>query len=118
VNAKIRTISQSYSVVIDGRDIGTIVFPKTPYKFYLDAKPIVRAKRRAIDLNIAQEGEEFEELLRSINQRDKYDMEREIAPLKIADDAVHIDTSDLSIQQVMAVILGDFERIKQSEKVF
>lgn len=118
VNAKIRKISQSYSVVIDGRDIGTIVFPNTPYKFYLDAKPLVRAKRRAIDLNIPQEGEEFEELLKSINQRDKYDMDRKIAPLKIADDAVHVDTSDLSIEQVMAVILGHFERIKQSDKVF
>ncbi len=118
VNDKIRNISRSYAVVIDGRDIGTIVFPDTPYKFYLDAKPMVRAKRRAIDLNISQEGADFENLLNSINQRDKTDMEREIAPLKIADDAVLVDTSDLSIEQVMSVILGHFERIKQSHNVF
>jgi cytidylate kinase len=113
VNAKIRTISKNYSVVIDGRDIGTMVFPNAPFKFYLDAKPLVRAKRRAADLNISPAGDRFDQLLSSINQRDKSDMERQIAPLRKASDAVYIDTSNLAIDDVMAIIVPYFDCLQQ-----
>ena len=108
VNQKIRGIAEQHSVVIDGRDIGTIVFPNAPYKFYLDAQPLVRARRRAKDLNIPIAGEAFDQLLESINQRDSYDMQRAIAPLKKAEDAIYIDTSDLTVDQVLERVLSYF----------
>lgn len=105
VNQSIRNIAEKYSVVIDGRDIGTIVFPDAPHKFYLDAKPVVRAERRAKDLNIPLASPEFDRLLQTINTRDKNDMERSIAPLQRASDAVYIDTSQLNIEKVLSTIL-------------
>ncbi len=105
VNNMIRRVSARYSVVVDGRDIGTKVFPDTPYKFYLDAQPVIRAKRRARDLNIPSSGTEFDTLLNNIMERDKNDMEREIAPLKKAPDAFLVDTSDLSTDEVINVLL-------------
>lgn len=113
VNKKIREIAEQYSVVIDGRDIGTIVFPDTPYKFFLDANPVIRAKRRALDLKLPQQGEEFEKLLESINLRDKTDRERKIAPLKKADNAVYLDTTEMSVDEVLANVLMHYERIKK-----
>lgn len=110
VNDQIRTIAKNYSVVIDGRDIGTIVFPNASNKYYLDAKPLVRAKRRAKDLNIEIGSKEFDELVNNINTRDKNDMERKIAPLKQADDALYIDTSELTVEEVLEVIMEGFEQ--------
>lgn len=104
VNEQIRRIAKNYSVVIDGRDIGTIVFPDAPYKFYLDAQPVVRARRRAKEYGIAFDSEEFQTLLDNINMRDRNDMERTIAPLKKAEDAHYIDTSDLSISEVLTTL--------------
>ena len=104
-NHILRSVSGEYSFVIDGRDIGTVVFPNTPFKFYLDAKPEVRAARRAKDFNLPAEGETFLALLQSIQTRDAEDMAREIGPLAIAADAITIDTSNLDIDQVVDTIL-------------
>lgn len=101
VNETIRTIAQKYAVVIDGRDIGTIVFPDTPHKFYLDAKAEIRATRRALEMNLPTSGEQFISLLKDIKKRDQEDMSREIGSLAIADDAIVIDTSLLSIEAVL-----------------
>lgn len=109
VNQHIRKIAEEYPVVIDGRDIGTIVFPNAKFKFYLDADTIVRSERRAKELNIPLEGAGFDELLQNIKSRDKADMERTIAPLKKADDAIYIDTSDLGIQNVLDEILASIK---------
>ncbi len=105
VNQHIRKIAEEYPVVIDGRDIGTIVFPDAKFKFYLDADSIVRSERRAKELGVPLKSEAFEELVQNIKSRDKADMERTIAPLKKADDAIYIDTSDLGIQNVLDEIL-------------
>ncbi len=112
VNQNIRKTAEKYSVVIDGRDIGTIVFPNTRYKFYLDAKPMIRAERRAKELNIPLDSQEFEQLLKSINTRDKNDKERKIAPLQKASDAVFIDTSDLDIEGVLEEIFPHIQSVK------
>ena len=114
VNEKIRSIVNDYEAVIDGRDIGTIVFPDTPYKFYLDAKANVRAERRAKELGIEIGSAEFAELLISINQRDKNDMERKIAPLQQAEDACFVNSSNLGIEEVLEVILKQFQVSKNT----
>ncbi|MBT4286695.1 MAG: (d)CMP kinase [Deltaproteobacteria bacterium] len=104
VNQTIRETARKYSVVIDGRDIGTIVFPDTPFKFYLDAKTEVRATRRALEMKIPTVGEQFNGLLTDIKRRDQEDITRTIGPLAIAKDATIIDTSELSIEQVLLEI--------------
>lgn len=111
VNDRIRKTAEAYSVVIDGRDIGTIVFPDTPFKFYLDARPETRAERRAGDLNIPLKSAEFEKLLETINQRDRQDRQREIAPLRKAPDAYFLDTTELSVGEVLDVILERIQSI-------
>ena len=108
VNEKIRELSLHYSLIIDGRDIGTKVFPNTPYKFYLDADIKIRAKRRAKDLKLTLEGKEFEDLLSDIIKRDKDDMNRQIAPLIKAEDAYYLDTSDLAIEKVVDLLKVEF----------
>lgn len=110
VNRMMRDIARRFSVVIDGRDIGTQVFPKAEYKFYLDAKAEIRAIRRAIELNIPREGKEFESLLQDIEKRDQQDKTRSIAPLQVADDAMKIDTSDLTVKEVVRVVLDNIDR--------
>ncbi|MCP4749710.1 MAG: (d)CMP kinase [Proteobacteria bacterium] len=109
VNRMIRNLAERYSVVIDGRDIGTKVFPDAPYKFYLDAKPEIRATRRAKELNIPLEGEKFENLLQEILERDRTDMARAIAPLCKADDAVYLDTSLLNVEEVVEALEGQLD---------
>jgi len=104
VNAIMREVVKSYSAVIDGRDIGTKVFPDTPHKFYLDAKAEIRAKRRALELGIPVEGEPFQKLLTDIVERDKSDSERAIAPLCKAEDAILVDTSLMDADEVVAEI--------------
>jgi CMP/dCMP kinase len=110
VNRKMRVIAGDYPVVIDGRDIGTIVFPDCPHKFFLDAGSEIRAERRAKDLDIQIGSSEFKELLQNIETRDKNDRERKIAPLKQAQDAVYIDTSNLKIEEVVSLVLSHYHR--------
>ena len=64
-----RALASQYSIVIDGRDIGTKVFPDTPYKFYLDANPAVRAKRRALETGVPLKGVEFDQLLHQFDRK-------------------------------------------------
>lgn len=99
-----RKIAATQSCVLDGRDIGTNVLPDAKFKFFLTASPEVRAKRR-LEEN-AQKGyvQSFEELLAEIQLRDRQDAAREIAPLKKAEDAVLIDSSQMSIDEVVAFI--------------
>lgn len=93
--------------VFEGRDLGTVIFPEATVKIFLTARPEVRAKRRYKELmekNPSQEQSE-EAILHAINKRDEFDSTREIAPLKCAPDAHVIDTSDLTIDQVVEKIL-------------
>jgi CMP/dCMP kinase len=107
VNNVIRKLADRYAVVIDGRDIGTKVFPDASYKFYLDARPMVRATRRALELGLPTNGTTFDTLMADIQRRDSEDMARTIAPLRRADDAIFLDTSDLSIEAVIGLILDE-----------
>jgi len=95
--------SKEMDVVFEGRDLGTIVFPHADVKFFLTARPDVRANRRFLELQKKFPTKTFslEKTLKDIEERDAYDSSREIAPLKKADDAILIDTSDLTIAEVI-----------------
>ena len=98
VSQKLHDCADAHDVVIEGRDIGSVVFPDTPYKFYIDASPEVRLKRRAA------QGERDE-----IAMRDHDDVSRAVSPLVIAGDAYVIDTSHVTIEQVVNEILTQLE---------
>lgn len=104
-----RDIAKQTSCILDGRDIGTNVLPYAPFKFFLTASPEVRAKRRA-DENL-QKGfnTPYDEVLADVIKRDKQDASRKIAPLKQADDAVLIDSSDMSIEEVVDFIINKIQ---------
>ena len=93
---KQREYNKTEPVVMEGRDIGTVVFPDTPFKYFVTASPEVRAARRAA-----------QGLTDSITERDKKDAARACAPLTQAPDAKAVDTSDLTIEQVVALIVSD-----------
>ena len=98
----LRKSSESTSIVVDGRDIGTVVFPDADYKFFLYAIPQIRAQRRHKEIN--DESIKIELIEREIKQRDDIDSTRDIAPLKKAEDAFGIDVSYLSIDEVFEKI--------------
>lgn len=97
---------QTPGLVADGRDMGTVVFPDAPYKVFLTASAQARAERRYTQLKLQGEGVRIATLLREIEQRDARDMGRKAAPLKAADDAVTIDTTAFSIDQVLEKVLS------------
>ncbi|HBK58138.1 MAG TPA: (d)CMP kinase [Spirochaetaceae bacterium] len=103
VNLIIRSISEGKDVVSEGRDITTVVFPDAEIKLYLDASPEVRATRRFKE-RLAQQTSDtpasIEEIRKNIEMRDKLDAQKTVGALKIAQDAIYLDTSDLTIQQV------------------
>ena len=102
-----RQIASTKSFVVDGRDIGTVVFPKAKYKFYLTASTKERAKRRFLQKESEQSLKEIEEAL---IKRDLYDSSREISPLKKACDAIEIDNSKQSIDQTLQTIIPYMEK--------
>jgi len=97
-------------IVAEGRDTGTVVFPGAAWKFFLDADPQVRARRRIIQLRNSGEKVDDDEILAQILKRDRDDSERTLAPLKAAPDAVHINSTDLEadavVEQMLQVVLG------------
>ena len=102
-----RDVAKQHNVIMDGRDIGTVVLPKATVKIFLTATAEVRAKRRTDELLAKGQKAEYAQTLKDIQQRDYQDMNRPIAPLKQAKDAVLLDTSDLDIPAV----LGEMKRI-------
>lgn len=102
-----KNLAASYDVVMDGRDIGTNIIPNAELKIYLTASVEVRAKRRYDELVAKGEtGVELDSIEKDIAQRDRQDMERKIAPLRRAEDAVLVDSSDMTIDQVKETIIG------------
>ncbi len=97
-------LASQRGTVLEGRDIGTVVFPDADLKVFLDANPEVRAQRRADELNANGAGVSLEEVLAEQRIRDKRDREREVAPLIAASDATLLDTSRLSIAEVVTAI--------------
>ena len=99
-----RDVAKQYNVIMDGRDIGTVVLPKANVKIFLTASPEVRAKRRTDELLAKGQKANFDTILKEIQQRDYQDTHREIAPLKMARDSIKLDTSDLDIDGVIAAM--------------
>ena len=97
-----RDVARKHNVIMDGRDIGTVVLPKATVKIFLTATPEVRAERRYKELIAKGQKAEYDRILKEIQQRDYQDMNRPIAPLKQAKDAYLLDTSGLDIEGVIA----------------
>lgn len=102
-----RKISQNKSIILDGRDIGTVVFPNAKYKFFLVASSEVRAKRRYEQNEIDKP---LEEIQKDIEKRDYLDSHREISPLKKAEDAIEIDSSNLTIDETIEEIINKMDK--------
>lgn len=100
-----RELGNTGNVIMDGRDVGTCIFPNADVKVFLTASSIERARRRYIELVAKGQTIDLAELQKEIDSRDKSDSERAIAPLKKADDAVEIDSTKLSIQQTVDMIV-------------
>jgi len=105
-------LAQNADVIMDGRDIGTVVLPNAQVKIYLTASSITRAKRRYDELTAKGMECDLAEIEKDIIERDYRDMNRETSPLKQAEDAVLVDTSDLDIEGVVEVIRGIYESKK------
>ena len=101
----LREMTEFGNLVMEGRDIGTVVFPGAEAKFYLDASAEERARRRHAELNPAGETADVGRVMNSLKNRDQRDSGRKTAPLKLADDAQVVDTTGLSIDQVVEAIL-------------
>lgn len=102
-----RKISQNKSIILDGRDIGTVVFPNAKYKFFLVASSEVRAKRRYEQNEIDKS---LEEIQKDIEKRDYLDSHREISPLKKAEDTIEIDSSNLTIDETIEEIINKMDK--------
>ena len=105
-----RKMGQKKSVIMDGRDICEVVLPDAEYKYYLTATAEERARRRTAELIEKGQQVNFEQVLADIQQRDYNDMNRAITPLKKADDAVEIDSTDMSIEEVVEFICAPVEQ--------
>ena len=107
-----RNMALTTDILMDGRDIGTHVLPNASLKIYLTASSAIRARRRYDELCEKGIPCDIRQIEQDIILRDKQDMEREIAPLRKADDAVLVDSSDLSIDEVVSAVIAEFDKIK------
>ena len=101
-----RKIAEGKNVIMEGRDIGTVVFPNADVKIYLDATAEERARRRVLQNQEKGIEASYEEVLEKIKERDKRDSTREIAPLKKAEDAIYVDSTNLNIDQVVEEVIN------------
>ena len=99
-----RDMAKNYDVVMDGRDIGTVVLPKATVKIFLTASPEVRAERRCKELQEKGQKAQYAQILKEIQQRDYQETHPEIAPLKMCRDSVKVDTSNLNLEESVAAI--------------
>lgn len=109
-----REIGRAGGIVAEGRDMGTVVFPDTRAKFYLDASPDERARRRWLQLKEVGIDENPDKVRREMVQRDHMDSSREHSPLKKADDAIHIDTTGMTIDQVVEKLASKVRELEIS----
>ena len=101
VDRKLREFGAGKRVVMDGRDIGTTVFPDAEIKIFMTADPLVRAQRRAAEMEAKGEAADIEAVLKNLQERDYIDSHRETSPLSKADDAVILDNSDMTMEDQM-----------------
>lgn len=107
-----RALAAKADVVMDGRDIGTYVLPNADLKIYLTASSVERARRRHLELKERGIDADINEIEKDIIERDKRDMNREFAPLRKAEDAVLVDSSDMTIDEVTETIIDKFNAVK------
>ena len=107
---KLRLMTKFGSLVMEGRDIGTVVFPDTPFKYYLDADPEERARRRAAEIKVQEGTEDVGAVLSSLRRRDQKDSSRATAPLQIALGAKIINSTGMTIEQVVDTIVSDLKK--------
>ena len=100
-----RQLARENNVIMDGRDIGTVVLPRAEVKVFLTAAPEARARRRLLELELRGQKADYDTILKEIVQRDKQDRERAAAPLKQAEDAVLLDTTQLNLEQSVEALL-------------
>lgn len=100
-----RQIGTKHNVVAEGRDVGTVVFPNAAYKFYLDANFAERAHRRIRELEEKGQSVEAKKLKQELQERDQKDLTRKVGPLKKADDAVFIDSTNFSVEEVVGMMM-------------
>lgn len=110
--AQQQQMGEAKGIVMDGRDIGTVVFPKAELKLFLTASPEVRAQRRYDELVAKGEKPDYAAVLKDVNERDYRDTHRAESPLKRADDAIVVDNSHMSREEQMQVIYDYFDRYK------
>lgn len=101
-----RDIAEKGGVIMDGRDIGTVVLPNADYKFFMTASQDERARRRFLELELAGEKTDIETVKQNLISRDKIDSEREVSPLKQAEDAILIDNTNINKEETIALILS------------
>ena len=104
-----RNMGRTGGVVLEGRDMGTVVFPDAEVKFFLDAKPEIRSKRRFLELEAKGENTTSEEVYQLMLERDRNDRSRQLAPLKPAVDAIIVDSSELQIEEVVQLMLDHID---------
>lgn len=107
---KLRLMTKFGNLVMEGRDIGTVVFPDTPFKYYLDADPEERARRRAAEIKVQEGTEDVGAVLSSLRRRDQKDSSRATAPLQIALGAKIINSTGMTIEQVVDTIVVDLKK--------
>ena len=107
---KLRLMTKFGNLVMEGRDIGTVVFPDTPFKYYLDADPEERARRRAAEIKVQEGTEDVGAVLSSLRRRDQKDSSRATAPLQIALGAKIINSTGMTIEQVVDTIVNDLKK--------
>ena len=102
---QLRKMAGDSGLVMDGRDVGTVVFPDADYKFFFNARPEIRAQRRYEELKAKGQNITLEEVLKNLIQRDELDSKRDIHPLRKAKDAIEIDTSELTTEQMFTFLI-------------
>ena len=111
-----RKIAEDQNCVVEGRDIGTVVFPNADVKFFVVADLVVRAKRRQLDLKILGEEKTIDSLIKEIHDRDRYDSQREVSPLSMAIGAIEVDTTNMSIDEQVDFMVNKIKTLTKEKK--
>lgn len=115
-----RELSKGVNAVFEGRDMGTVVFPNAHLKIFLEGRLEIRAKRRLLELKRERPEEakelSLEQVMKAIDERDEYDSKRAVAPLRKAEDAFSVDTSDMTIDEIVFYIFECKDRVKQKDQ--
>ena len=109
-----REMGRNQSVIMDGRDIGTTVFPDADLKIFMTARPAVRARRRYDELTAKGQEANLAEILRNVEERDRQDSTRAVSPLRKADDAIVLDNSDMTREEQFDFVIERVKEIKQA----